>query len=96
MNIADAIVAGVLALVIWACFGNNPLRHGRRFMTRRFVNWFPLGMTYAFLYMARYNLSVAKTALGTPNPCARSAETRSGPLPCAASGVRYSGSKRSV
>lgn len=31
---------------------------------RRFVNWFPLGMTYAFLYMARYNLSVSKNALG--------------------------------
>src|SRR5690606_11242518 len=36
----------------------------KRFMWRRFVNWFPLGMTYAFLYMARYNLSVSKNALG--------------------------------
>ena len=34
-------------------------------MTRRFINWFPLGMTYAFLYMARYNLTVSKTALGS-------------------------------
>jgi OPA family glycerol-3-phosphate transporter-like MFS transporter len=34
-------------------------------MTRRFINWFPLGMTYAFLYMGRYNLTVAKTALGS-------------------------------
>ncbi|MDB5037957.1 MAG: glycerol-3-phosphate transporter [Bacteriovoracaceae bacterium] len=33
-------------------------------MLRRFVNWFPLGMTYAFLYMARYNLNVTKNALG--------------------------------
>ena len=32
---------------------------------RRFVNWFPMGMTYAFLYMARYNLAVSKNALGT-------------------------------
>ena len=34
-------------------------------MTRRFINWFPLGMTYAFLYMGRYNLTVSKTALGS-------------------------------
>src|SRR5581483_10977424 len=27
--------------------------------------WFPLGMTYAFLYMGRYNLTVSKNALGT-------------------------------
>jgi len=33
-------------------------------MWRRFVNWFPLGMSYAFLYMARYNLNVTKNALG--------------------------------
>lgn len=31
---------------------------------RRFWNWFPLGMSYAFLYMARYNLNVSKNALG--------------------------------
>jgi OPA family glycerol-3-phosphate transporter-like MFS transporter len=33
-------------------------------MIRRFINWFPLGMTYAFMYMARYNLNVAKNSLG--------------------------------
>ena len=33
-------------------------------MFRRFLNWFPLGMTYAFLYMARYNLNVSKNAMG--------------------------------
>jgi len=31
---------------------------------RRFLNWFPLGLTYAFLYWGRYNLTVAKSALG--------------------------------
>jgi OPA family glycerol-3-phosphate transporter-like MFS transporter len=46
-------------------FINNPLHHGRWFMMRRFINWFPLGMTYAFLCMGRYNLIVAKSALGT-------------------------------
>ncbi|HEX7654173.1 MAG TPA: MFS transporter, partial [Verrucomicrobiae bacterium] len=33
-------------------------------MWRRFINWFPLGMTYSFLYMGRYNLNVSKNALG--------------------------------
>jgi len=40
------------------------MNHSRKFILRRFWNWFPLGMTYAFLYMARYNLSVSKNALG--------------------------------
>lgn len=46
-------------------FYNNPLKHGGWFMTRRFFNWFPLGMTYAFLYMGRYNLIVSKNAFGS-------------------------------
>ena len=36
--------------------------HSDAFRKRRFWNWFPLGMTYAFLYMGRYNLTVAKSA----------------------------------
>ncbi len=54
-----------LAIVIWLYFYNNPLGHGRWFMVRRLINWLPLGMTYAFLYMGRYNLNVSKNALGT-------------------------------
>ncbi|MBN1348364.1 MFS transporter [candidate division KSB1 bacterium] len=38
--------------------------HSREYRLKRFINWFPMGLTYAFLYMARYNLTVAKTALG--------------------------------
>src|ERR1700745_1568517 len=59
------IVAMCLAVVIWIYFYNNPMRHGPWFLSRRFINWFPLGMTYAFLYMGRYNLTVAKNAFGT-------------------------------
>lgn len=40
------------------------LGHSSHFLRRRFFNWFPLGLTYAFLYMGRYNLTVAKNALG--------------------------------
>ena len=60
-----ATVALCLAAIIAAYFFNNPLRHSRWFMQRRFINWLPLGMTYAFLCMGRYNIIVAKGALGT-------------------------------
>ena len=40
------------------------LQHTDAFRRRRFLNWFPLGVTYALLYMARYNLTVAKNSLG--------------------------------
>ena len=58
------IIVLVLAAVIALYFRHNPIKHSREFILRRFVNWFPMGMTYAFLYMARYNLSVSKNALG--------------------------------
>ena len=60
-----SIVAFCLVAVVALYFYNNPLHHGSRFMLRRFINWFPLGMTYAFLYMGRYNLTVSKNAFGT-------------------------------
>jgi len=38
---------GVVGLCLFATiaiyFFNNPLEHGRWFMVRRFINWFPLG-----------------------------------------------------
>lgn len=40
------------------------INHSKAFRTRRFLNWFPLGLAYAFLYMGRYNLTVSKIALG--------------------------------
>jgi OPA family glycerol-3-phosphate transporter-like MFS transporter len=62
----DLLIMGlVLAIVIWLYFQHNPLSHDRRFLFRRFVNWFPLGMSYAFMYMARYNLNVAKAGFGS-------------------------------
>jgi OPA family glycerol-3-phosphate transporter-like MFS transporter len=38
--------------------------HSRAFRWRRFANWFPLGFTYATLYMGRYNFNVAKGDIG--------------------------------
>jgi OPA family glycerol-3-phosphate transporter-like MFS transporter len=37
---------------------SEPPRHPARFRVRRFANWFPLGLTYASLYMGRYNFNV--------------------------------------
>jgi sugar phosphate permease len=42
----------------------KPPDHTTAFRRRRFLNWFPLGLAYALLYMGRYNLTVAKTSLG--------------------------------
>jgi OPA family glycerol-3-phosphate transporter-like MFS transporter len=38
--------------------------HSQQFRFRRFLNWFSIGLAYAFLYMGRYNLTVVKNALG--------------------------------
>ena len=62
---SSILVVTCLLTTIGLYFYNNPLSHGRWFMMRRFINWFPLGMTYAFLYMGRYNLNVCKNALGS-------------------------------
>jgi OPA family glycerol-3-phosphate transporter-like MFS transporter len=59
-----AIVAVIVGAIVAIYFFNNPLKHGGWFMARRFINWFPLGLTYAFLCMGRYNVIVAKSALG--------------------------------
>ncbi len=41
------------------------IEHSKAFRHRRFWNWFPMGLTYALLYMGRYNLTVSKNALGS-------------------------------
>jgi OPA family glycerol-3-phosphate transporter-like MFS transporter len=60
-----AVIAVCLVAVIVAYFLNNPLHHSRRFVMRRFLNWFPLGMTYSFLYMGRLNIIVSSKAMGS-------------------------------
>jgi OPA family glycerol-3-phosphate transporter-like MFS transporter len=58
------ILLAAIALVL-ARLPKVELGHTEAFKRRRFFNWFPLGMTYAFLYMGRYNLNVATSALGS-------------------------------
>ncbi|RYZ77193.1 MAG: MFS transporter, partial [Proteobacteria bacterium] len=55
------VVAMLLTYIITLYFKRNPLKHSKEFMWRRFLSWFPLGMTYAFMYMARYNLDTLAT-----------------------------------
>ena len=41
--------------------------HSDAFRKRRVFNWLPLGLTYAFLYMGRYNIKVSQHAFGDKN-----------------------------
>ena len=50
---------GVIALVL-SRLPKIELGHSDAFRKRRVLNWLPLGLTYAFLYMGRYNINVAK------------------------------------
>ncbi len=56
------VVAMLLTYIITLYFKRNPLKHSKQFMWKRFLSWFPLGMTYSFMYMARYNIDTMATA----------------------------------
>lgn len=43
------------------------VNHSAAYRKRRVFNWLPLGMTYAFLYMGRYNIKVSQHAFGDKN-----------------------------
>lgn len=51
-----------IAVVLWR-LPQIELGHSKAFKRRRFFNWFPLGLTYAFLYFGRYNLSAVQPEL---------------------------------
>lgn len=52
----------VVILVISRLPSVEDVNHSDEFKRRRVMNWLPLGLTYAFLYMGRYNLKVSKMA----------------------------------
>ena len=56
------LLLAAIALVL-ARLPKVELGHSEAFTRRRFWNWFPLGMTYAFLYFARYNINEATSAI---------------------------------
>ena len=59
------IIIGIIVVVAFFTRAmGNPMGHPTSYMRRRTFNWVPLGITYALLYMGRYNLTVAKIAFG--------------------------------
>ncbi len=58
------ILLCVVGIVLWR-LPKSEIEHTAQFRARRRMNWIILGLTYAFLYFGRYNLAVAKTALGS-------------------------------
>ncbi len=53
------ILCSVIALVVRR-LPKVDVGHTAAFRRRRVLNWLPLGLTYAFLYMGRYNLNTLK------------------------------------
>jgi len=57
---------GILLVVVAIVIARLPkvegVDHSKAFVRRRVMNWLPLGLTYAFLYMGRYNLKISKFA----------------------------------
>jgi OPA family glycerol-3-phosphate transporter-like MFS transporter len=59
-----AILLVVVAIVVSRLPRVDGVDHSDAFMRRRLFNWLPLGLTYAFLYMGRYNIKVSQHAFG--------------------------------
>jgi MFS transporter, OPA family, glycerol-3-phosphate transporter len=61
----------ILLVVVAIVLGRLPqvegVNHSSAFRKRRVFNWLPLGLTYAFLYMGRYNIKVSQHAFGDKN-----------------------------
>jgi MFS transporter, OPA family, glycerol-3-phosphate transporter len=66
VSLEKALPVLILVLVVAFVLARLPkidgVDHSAAFRRRRVLNWLPLGLTYAFLYMGRYNLQVSKKA----------------------------------
>src|SRR5262245_12318801 len=56
-------LCGIIAIVVGR-LRKFDVGHTPEFLHRRTLNWVPLGLTYAFLYMGRYNMAVLKDVQG--------------------------------
>lgn len=63
-ELVPIVVLCVVVAIVVARLPKVDVGHSPRFLRRRMLNWLPLGLTYAFLYMARYNMTVLKTVQG--------------------------------
>lgn len=61
--VRELLPIGILLAVVTIVIARLPridIGHTEAFRSRRVANWLPLGLTYAFLYMGRYNLAAVK------------------------------------
>jgi OPA family glycerol-3-phosphate transporter-like MFS transporter len=63
-EIAPILVLCAVIAVVVARLPRVDVGHTPAFLRRRVLNWVPLGLTYAFLYMGRYNMTVLKNVGG--------------------------------
>jgi MFS transporter, OPA family, glycerol-3-phosphate transporter len=63
-KLAPILLLLVAVALVIARLPKVELGHSPEYLRRRIMNWLPLGVTYAFLYMGRYNLTVAKDVFG--------------------------------
>ncbi len=52
----------IIVAIIFYRLPTVEVGHDKGYKRRRLMNWLPLGLTYAFLYMGRYNLKISKFA----------------------------------
>jgi OPA family glycerol-3-phosphate transporter-like MFS transporter len=55
-EVLPIVLLGVVIALVVSRLPSVDVRHSDAFRRRRLLNWVPLGLTYAFLYMGRYNL----------------------------------------
>jgi len=61
-NLLSIVILLVVVSIVLLCLPKvKEVKHSPAFRRRRVLNWLPLGLTYAFLYMGRYNLTVSKS-----------------------------------
>jgi OPA family glycerol-3-phosphate transporter-like MFS transporter len=63
-EIVPILVLVAIIVVVVARLPRVDVSHSPAFRRRRTLNWVPLGLTYAFLYMGRYNMAVLKNVGG--------------------------------
>jgi OPA family glycerol-3-phosphate transporter-like MFS transporter len=62
MQFLPILILLVFVSIVLYSLPSVDVSHSKGFKRRRILNWLPLGLTYAFLYMGRYNLKVSKFA----------------------------------
>jgi len=58
----EILILLAIVAVVFRVLPRVDVGHDKAYLRRRLMNWLPLGLTYAFLYMGRYNLKVSQYA----------------------------------